>query len=385
MIDIRDKSQCCGCSACASICPQKAISMKPDAMGFLYPRVDVDKCIVCGLCLKVCSFNECYDTSQNIEKAKVYAVRHKDIEKIRKSRSGAMFVAISDYVLEEGGVIYGAGYTDYFRVVHKRATTKEERDEFRGSKYVQSDLNNVFLQVKNDLSNGLLVLFSGTPCQTSGLNSFISKKYRDRLILVDIVCHGVPSPSIWRDYLRYQERKYNSKIVKVDFRDKSLGWTEHKESLLFENNKLVYSSIYTDLFYGHLMFRPSCEKCYFTNFMRPSDITLGDFWGWKRVDKSINSDDLGCSLVLCNTNKGISIFNKVSSELNYIETTQNMCEQPNLLRPSVFSDKYGRFQKNYKRWGFGFILAKYSNIGWISKCKKLYGKILFNIKHRFFI
>lgn len=235
MIKISDPKDCCGCTACASICAHDAITMEPDALGFLYPKVDESKCVDCGLCEKVCQFNDNYDRSLNLEQPIAYAARHKDIDEVMRSRSGAAFVAISDYILEQGGVVYGAGYKDHFRVAHKRATTKEERDEFRGSKYVQSDLTGVFLQVKEDLKNGLTVLFSGTPCQTAGLNSFIGKKLRENLILVDIVCHGVPGPFVWRDYVAYLEKKQGDEIVVVNFRDKELyGWKAHKESYVFK-------------------------------------------------------------------------------------------------------------------------------------------------------
>lgn len=235
MIKITDPKDCCGCTACASICAHDAITMEPDTLGFLYPKVDESKCVDCGLCDKVCQFNDNYDRSLNLEKPIAYAARHKDINEVMKSRSGAAFVAISDYILEQGGVIYGAGYKDHFRVAHKRATTKEERDEFRGSKYVQSDLTGVFRQVKEDLKNGLTVLFSGTPCQTSGLNAYVGKRLRENLILVDIICHGVPGPFLWRDYIAYLERKQGDQIVTVNFRDKELyGWKAHKESYIFK-------------------------------------------------------------------------------------------------------------------------------------------------------
>lgn len=235
MIKINNPSDCCGCTACASICAHDAISMEPDALGFLYPKVDASKCVECGLCEKVCQFNDNYDRSLNLKKPIAYAARHKDINEVMKSRSGAAFVTISDYVLEQGGVVYGAGYKDHFRVAHKRATTKEERDEFRGSKYVQSDLTGVFRQVKKDLKNGLTVLFSGTPCQTAGLNAYIGKKLREHLVLVDIVCHGVPSPFLWRDYIAYLEKKQGDEILVVNFRDKELyGWKDHRESYIFK-------------------------------------------------------------------------------------------------------------------------------------------------------
>ncbi len=208
--------------------------MKPDALGFLYPEVDRERCVDCGLCEKVCSFNDHYDTSLNLERPLAYAARHKDPNEMVTSRSGAAFIAISDYILELGGVVYGAGYADHFRVVHKRATTKDERNEFKGSKYVQSDMNTVFHQVKQDLRNGLTVLFSGTPCQTSGLDSYVGKRLRENLFLVDVVCHGVPGPYLWRDYIAYLENKQGSPIVWVDFRDKQkYGWTAHHETFKF--------------------------------------------------------------------------------------------------------------------------------------------------------
>ena len=148
MIKINNPADCCGCTACASVCTHNAIIMQPDALGFLYPKVDETLCIDCGLCEKVCAFNENYDKSCNLDKPQAYAARHKDMNEVETSRSGAAFIAISDYILEIGGVVYGAGYTDHFRVIHKRATSKEERNEFKGSKYVQSDMNTVFKQVK---------------------------------------------------------------------------------------------------------------------------------------------------------------------------------------------------------------------------------------------
>jgi len=240
MIDIRNPQDCCGCTACASVCVHDAIKMTPDALGFLYPIVDKEKCVDCGLCEKICAFNDDYDRSMNLPSPDVYGVRHKDMEEIMKSRSGAMFVAISDYVLEHGGVVYGVGYEDHFRVVHKRATTKYERDEFRGSKYVQSDMKDIFRQVKEDLKHGRTVLFSGTPCQTSGLNSYVGKKLRVNLVLIDIVCHGVPSPYIWRDYLAYLEKKQGDVICEVNFRDKEIfGWRAHHETFKFKLGETV--------------------------------------------------------------------------------------------------------------------------------------------------
>ena len=325
MIEIKNPAECCGCTACASICPKEAITMIPDVLGFKYPKVDLSKCIECGLCEKVCAFNDNYDKSPNLKEPEIYAARHKDMHEIETSRSGAAFIAISDYILENGGIVYGVGYKDHFRVAHKRATTKEERNEFKGSKYVQSDLDGIFRQVKEDLKQGYTVLFSGTPCQTAGLNSFIGKKLRENLVLVDIVCHGVPSPYIWRDYINYVENKYKNKIIKVDFRDKSrIGWSGHIESFMFNNGRKIESRIYTDLFYQHIMLRPSCSNCHYTNFNRPSDFTIADYWGWERISNKFNLDNKGCSLLLINTPKGQNIFEKIKHELYYIPSSKEL-------------------------------------------------------------
>lgn len=374
MIKIADPKDCCGCTACASICAHDAITMEPDALGFLYPKVDESKCVECGLCEKVCQFNDHYDCSLNLKEPIAYAARHKDIDEVMKSRSGAAFVAISDYILEQGGVVYGAGYKDHFRVVHKRATNKEERDEFRGSKYVQSDLTGVFRQVKEDLRNGLTILFSGTPCQTSGLNAFVGKRLREKLILVDIVCHGVPGPFLWRDYLAFIEKKQGDTISVVNFRDKELfGWTAHKESYKFKmgGKKMTF----TYLFYKHIMFRHSCEVCHFTNTHRPSDITLADFWGWENNVPEMNVDNKGISLVLLNTEKGKIIFEQARKSLDARQVNLESSLQPNLIQPTRIHPSRMTFEEDYKNKGFEYVLKKYDETARISKGRKIARRI----------
>lgn len=370
MIDIKNPADCCGCTACASICAHDAIKMKPDVLGFLYPEVDKDMCVDCGLCEKVCAFNDHYDTSLNLDKPLAYGARHKDMNEVETSRSGAAFIAISDYILEQGGVVYGAGYTDHFRVVHKRATTKEERDEFKGSKYVQSDMTGVFRQVKQDLRDGLTVLFSGTPCQTSGLNSYVGKRLRENLFLVDIVCHGVPSPYIWRDYISYLEKKQGSPIVWVNFRDKQkYGWAAHHETFKFKMGGGKMS--FTYLFYKHIILRKSCEKCHFTNLHRPSDITIADFWGWQKTDPNINSDDKGVSLVLINTEKGRKLFEASKERMNTVQADIQNCLQPNMQHPTKIDRKRNEFERDYQAKGFDFVYKKYGEDGWRHKVDKI--------------
>lgn len=365
MIHITDKSKCCGCTACANVCPHQAIKMIPDGMGFLYPSVDKEKCIDCGLCEKVCSFNSDYDTTNNIEVPDVYAVRHKDINEVETSRSGAVFIALSDWILEQGGVIYGVGYEGHFRVIHKRAVNRKERNEFKGSKYVQSDLKDTFSQIKNDLKHGLKVMFSGTPCQTSGLLAYLKILKQDisRLYVVDLVCHGVPAPYVWRGYLMYIEKNYKLEVRDVNFRDKkSFGWSAHMETIYFEKKK-VHDSIYSDLFGKCIMFRHSCGICPFTNFKRPSDITIGDFWGWEKVDNNINKDDKGISLLLVNTEKGRNLFSEIEDQVSFLKTDISHCIQPNLQHPSCISPLRNEFEKDFISKGFRYCGIKYGNMG----------------------
>lgn len=365
MIQVTDKSKCCGCTACASICPHKAIKMIPDGMGFLYPVVDDEKCTDCGLCEKVCAFHPDYDKDNIFVVPDVYAVRHRDMVEVETSRSGAVFIALSDWILGQGGIIYGAGYEDHFRVVHKRATNKNERNEFKGSKYVQSDLRDTFIQIKEDLKQGYKVMFSGTPCQTSGLLSYLKLLRQDttELYVVDLVCHGVPAPYVWRDYLKYIEKKHHAEVTSVNFRDKSrLGWAAHKESFKL-GNKYVCASTYSDLFGKCIMFRHSCGVCHFANLKRPSDLTIADFWGWEKVDQHINADDKGVSLLLVNTEKGRNLFSEIVNRIHYLKTDTKHCMQPNLEYPSQISPLRAAFEQDFISRGFVYCARKYGDIG----------------------
>ena len=381
MIQVQDKRECCGCTACASICNHEAIHMQVDEMGFKYPVVDISKCVECGLCEKVCAFQEHYDTASNFQEPFVYAVRHKNNKEIKTSRSGAMFTALSDFIFERKGIVYGVGFADHFRVVHKRITNREDCKDLKGSKYVQSDLTDIFRSVKKDLADGFPVLFSGTPCQTSGLHSFLGKKEWENLYLCDIVCHGVPSPKVWADYLEYVETKENRLIEKVNFRDKERGWKAHFESFVFQGGKKIITRTFTDLFYKHLILRPSCSSCKFTNTRRPSDITIADFWGWEKAVPGFNDDDLGCSLVFVNTPKGDQLFKHILPEIHAIQTDLAHCMQPNLEHQSVFSPKYDSFWEDYQRKGFDFVVKKYGDKGFRHKISQFKSKVKRIIKY----
>lgn len=383
MIHVSNPADCCGCTACASVCSQNAITMEPDALGFLYPKVQENKCIHCGLCEKVCAFNSNYDVSNNLEKPIGYGVRHKNIDELKYSRSGGAFVAFSDYILSQGGFVYGVGYGDHFHVVHKKAMNKNEAGEFKGSKYVQSDLRGVFRQVKQDLKDGKIVLFTGTPCQTAGLNSYIGKKLRENLFLIDIVCHAAPSPKLWEDYLTAVEKKYKSKVKNVFFRDKTYGWkAPHKERFVFENGKEITEFTHRELFYASLSTRNSCHDCKFTNTQRPSDITIGDFWGYDKIPetKIMNEDNRGISVLFVNTEKGIKLLNAVKASIEYVNVPIEKCMQSNLLHSTPPSKRREEFVKDYVEKGFIFIAKKYANWGIKSRLQFQYQNLKKKIK-----
>lgn len=358
----KHKDDCCGCTACASICPRQAITMKPDALGFLYPVVDESLCIDCGRCVKVCSFKKEYDTPFRLDEIKAYAGRHKDLKQVDKSQSGAAFVVLSDYILAQGGVVYGVGYKDKFRPVYKRATTVEERDEFRGSKYVQSDMTGIIPQIKQDLKDGKLVMFTGTACQVSAVSSYFGKSLlRERLFLMDIVCHGVAAPYVWRDYIDFLESN-GQKLTSVNFRDKRYGgWHYGEETFTYENGCTLF---YHYHFYSLINLRYSCYQCPYTNYKRTSDITVADFWGIENscaVDLGV--DNKGCSLFLVNTDKGVIWFDKAKDTLEYLPVPIEQTSQLHLRVPSEMHKHRAIFEHDYATKGFAYVRKKYGEVG----------------------
>ena len=369
MIRITDKSKCSGCTACHVVCPHGAIHMKPDIMGFLYPEVDMTRCTDCGLCDKVCVF---YRQMPRNKEPLAKAARNLDVESLMGSRSGAVFPLLAAEIIGAGGIVYGAAFDDDFRVVHKRAETMEEADSFRGSKYVQSYMADMFKKVRKDLWEGHTVLFSGTPCQVHGLSSYIPDKLKDKLLLVDIVCHGVPSPYVWRDYLEYQRNRLGASISEVSFRDKkSYGWAAHKETYRVAG-ELYTDTSFTHLFAKDIMLRPSCYACPYAGVHRQSDITLADFWGWQKSVPDINTDDRGVSLVLINSEKGSEMIERCSHALDIRNVELKDCLQPNLCHPSVPDKDYGKFTDDYAKKGLEYVLRRYGNLGWRYKVYSFY-------------
>lgn len=360
MIHLENKSECCGCGACEYVCRHDALRMRPDGMGFLYPNIDMEKCVGCNLCEMVCTFHK--ESLFGGEKPlKAYALKHKDMREIERSQSGGGFVALSDYVLSIGGTVYGAGYDDTLYILHMRASDPGTRDGFRGSKYVQSDIRMIYSRIREDLQSGKTVLFTGTPCQTTAIKRVFGESGGERLLLVDLVCHGVASPGIWRDYVRYLEGKYHDKIVSAKFRDKKFGWHSHRESYTFASGETIYPRF---LVYIPMFMRAACGGCKYSTMTRCSDITIGDFWGVERVFPDFEMENKGCSLVLCNTEKGLRLFDRIKPDVLYQEVKEmSDVLQPNLISGTILPKRHDEFAVCYGREGFRKTMWRYGYLG----------------------
>ena len=356
------EEQCCGCTACASVCTHDAIQMVPDDKGFSYPIIDNNKCIDCGACTIVCNFRKNYKRYGKFIEIQIYGARSNKKEELELSQTGALSSSIIQLFLKKPGVVYGALYNEKHEVIHKRATTSKECEPFRGSKYIQSNLNDIFLEVKTDLKNGLRVLFFGTPCQISGLKSYLPLNLHHDLLVVDLICHSISSPKVWKEYLNYLEKKYHSSIQKANLRDKKFGWHVCAESYQFENGKQIISTSYDFLYFTHLITRPSCTNCPFTNLKRVGDITIGDFWGWEKHHNDWN-DLKGVNLLIINTEKGDVFFNSLKNSVDYIQSEVNECVQPQLKEPIKTNPNQDSFFGDFNKFGFEYVGKKYGNMG----------------------
>lgn len=341
MIKISEKSNCCGCTACVSICPKDCISMKSDDEGFLYPEVDVKICIDCGLCEKVCPV---LHPVKKEEPSLVYAAINNN-ETIRlKSSSGGIFTLIAEHIIECGGVVFGVCFDKNWNVIHDYTETKEGLAKFRGSKYVQSFIGNSFNQVKSFLDSGRDVLFSGTPCQVVGLKNYLRKSYSN-LYTVDVVCHGVPSPDVWKKYLqetvckRYNTNKkklnYTDYISSINFRSKEYGWKKYNMRIEFKDGTIYsmpfFDNPYMNIFLSDLSLRPSCYNCPSKIANTQSDITLADFWGVDNINPEID-DDKGCGLVLIHNKEILDLLNSKNCNLFKHKLESVINYNPNILK-----------------------------------------------------
>ena len=379
MIDIKEKSNCCGCQACFNKCPKNAIEMIQDEKGFKYPKINKEKCINCGLCDKVCPIIN----NKKIEnKPKSYASINKD-EKIRmQSTSGGIFTLLATAIIKKGGVVFGASFNNEFGVYHTYSEKIEDLKKFRGSKYLQSDIGKSYKKVKEFLDNGRYVLFTGTPCQIEGLINFLGKEY-EKLYLQDIICHGVPSPKVWKKYKEYREKKANSKLKNMSFRSKEAeGWNKYHINMNFENGKnydlLSYEDSYMQAFLKHLSLRESCTDCKFKKKNRLSDITLADFWGIKNIKPEMN-DEKGTSLVIVNSEKGQALMEEIKDNMICEEVDFELAIKgnPSFIKNSEKNLKSDQFFSEIEKNDFEQVVNKYiPKVSLIQKTKRKIKKII---------
>jgi len=378
MINITDKKNCSGCTACYNICPKNCIKMVQDEEGFDYPRVETASCVSCGLCEKVCPEINKYSKVSAYNIPSCLAAWNKNKAVRENSSSGGVFTSIAEWIIGNGGVVFGAGYDKDHKVIHKAVYKLENLSELRGSKYLQSDINNTYKSAKEFLDKGKSVLFTGTPCQIAGLYNFLQSDYED-VYTCDIVCHGVPSPIVFQKYKQNLEKSYNSKVKRISFRNKKNGWKNYNVAIQFEND-IKYNmpsgvDPYMKGFLRNYFLRPSCYKCSYAKIPRVSDITLGDFWGIANKYPELD-DDKGTSLLLINTAKG-KIMLKGCEKSIY----QQECELAHAIKgnPSLISSvKVPKQRQNFfqdlKKKDFDFIIKRYMSPPGFTQRKILFVK-----------
>ena len=313
---LEEKNKCFGCRACVNICPVNAISMQEDEEGFFYPVVNTEKCTNCGLCKKSCpSLNKSDVYNENTKEPECYALMADDETRLVSSSGGA-FSLFADWILEQGGYVCGVAFVEQ-KVQHIIINNKDDMYKLRGSKYVQSDTNTVYKEIKTLLIQNKLVLFTGTPCQVAGLNTYLGKKY-DNLYTIDLICHGVPPQKVFDMYLDETLQK-DDIFEHANFRDKKAGWTVYLTTTTTTGKRYYADSLHNDMylqaFLNNMCLRPSCGTCPYTSTQREADITIGDFWAIERFDKSLN-DNKGTSVVLLNNTKGQDILRKIQDKIS---------------------------------------------------------------------
>ncbi len=318
-VDYLTKNNCWGCTVCVNICTQEAITMLPDKEGFLYPHVDEDKCIYGEDCYNSCPSVIKSNNNSTIFVNEAYACKILDDEVRHISSSGGAFSAIAKKIFEQNGFVAGVAYSDDFREAkHSMIDSWDRLDSLRRSKLLQSNKGNIFTEVENKLENENSVLFTGTPCEVTALKSYLGKEY-DNLVTCDLVCGCVASPKVYNKYISYLEKKYNSKVSFVNFKDKTNGWQGRRINIQFENQEIYTNETSDDpyivSFHSRFNIRPSCFNCKNRHLDRNSDITLGDFWGIKFYNSSLD-DNKGTSFVMVNSEKGKKLVQSLSDTMD---------------------------------------------------------------------
>lgn len=375
MIDHLGK-ECTACGACEAKCPVNAIFLKTKANGFTYPEIEYNKCINCNLCEKTCPIinhnNKDADTS-----IKSYAARA--IEKPNLSSSGGSFFDLSKIILKKNGIVCGATMDKDLIVKHKIVTSIKDLYMLCGSKYIQSTISKeIYIELEKKIKEGILVLFVGTPCQVSALKNYLKNNYNN-LFTIDLVCHGVPSPEIFSEYIKFSQDIRRKKIINFICRDNREGWDNNfKSTIIYNDGSEEYNSVLSNLwnriFFSELITRPSCHSCKFSCLNRQGDITLGDFWGFKDYNDDSKEINTGISLILCNNEKGRKLIEK--SNLKLVEKTTNKENHPNLYSPTAINPDSAVFLEDYSKYGFKYVVKKYFHFTrWLDFKIRVYNKI----------
>lgn len=368
MPNLANRGECTGCTACMNICPKQCIEMKKDNNGFAYPVITHSSlCSTCGACERICPVLNKNKLTDDIKLPLAYAALSTDEAARMESSSGGVFSEIANVILEKHGVVYGAAYNEAFEVFHYCVEKPEELLRIRGAKYAESDLCNTFSEIKTRVKNGQHVLFSGTPCQVAGLKAYVKKDY-ENLICIDFVCHGVPSPMAWKEYIKYRsiEDANGEMPIYINLRSKNTGWSKYQYSNLFryksggEHSCTSSQSLFMKLFVGDYLSRPSCENCKFKGYNRVSDITLGDFWGIWDIDPEMD-DNKGTSVVLLQSEKGKMLWEEIKTRIKYKQVT---LEQASLYNQSMLVASKAKENRE--------DVLEQIRMGEISACKELF-------------
>jgi acetyltransferase-like isoleucine patch superfamily enzyme/coenzyme F420-reducing hydrogenase beta subunit len=374
MITITNKQDCSGCNACGDICSQNAISFKTDNEGFWYPEVDTGKCTNCGLCEKVCPVIHAWELKKNdFEKPDCYAAVHKNLEVVFDSNSGGLFSALAEKMYKDGGYVGGAVYNDDWSVSQFISDNKQDIGRLRNSKNPQSNFSGFFRRVREILNAGNKVLVCGCPCQMAAMRTFLGKNY-ENLVIVDFICRGICSPKVWRKHLDSLEKKYDSSIVHIKTKSKEYGWRKLTFKYIFANERSYFETkdenLFTSGYFSGVYCRPSCFDCRFKGVPRISDITIADFWGIEKVDKSLDND-LGTSLILVNSEKGRIYFDSIQQKIKYISIPFDSLPENQPLMTSQKPSKLNRdeFFSDLQNHDFITVANKYFPIRKSKKTK----------------
>ena len=383
MLEITSKDRCCGCHACYNACPKQCISMVSDSEGFVYPNIDRSKCIDCGLCEKVCPVIA--PPGADDRESVAFAAVNKDENTRLQSSSGGIFSVLAEQILKENGVIFGAALSEDCRQVnHIVVESPADIPLLQGSKYVQSNIGDTYQNAENALKAGRTVLFSGTPCQIAGLYKYLNKPY-EKLYTCDIICHGVPSPLVWQNYVKYREEQAASKVRRASFRHKKYGWKRFSLQLVFMNSaeytQILGKDLFLHGFLSNIYLRPSCYNCKFKGLKRPADITLADFWGIENVAPHMY-DNKGTSLVIVHSEKGSRLLGQLGSSISAEPVDIDKAIKYNSAAVKSVAIPKARvpFFKDFGTVPFAKLFKKYCSIGPKEKIRKCIGAILRKIK-----